>query len=182
MKVNFHQRVLDFVHLLVQNRLRHYTGVATSDFLFDKASSQAIRQSERFKGIFKKDIPSDEELIILLLALVPHLQPAFYTQLVQEFFPEGGDLPEFGGVRGANHRGILPTGETAIFVLAGNQLEKRLKIQALLHHSAWLAQSGSLQLEPVKPGEPAMSGRLVLDDEVIEALTLGKAAPPRFSS
>ncbi|WP_223815852.1 ATP-binding protein [Adhaeribacter rhizoryzae] len=182
MKVNLHQRVLDFVHLLVQNRLRHYTGAATSDFLFDKASSQAILHTERFKAIFKNHIPTDEELIIILLALVPHLQPAFYSHLIQEFFPEGGDFPEFGGVKGLNHRGILPTGETALFVLAGSNLEKRLPIQTLLHHNAWLSQSGILQLEPVKAGEPTMSGRLLLDEEVVELFTLGKVLPPRFSN
>ena len=39
-----------------------------------------------------------------------------------EYLPEGGDFPEFGGVRATNQRGILPTGETAQFILAGHDL------------------------------------------------------------
>jgi hypothetical protein len=180
--VGFQQQLLDFTEIIIQNRMRHYTGLADPVYLYDKATSQAIRQSKIFAGIFRKAPVTDEELVILLLALMPHLQPAFYPNIIQEFFPEGGDFPEFGGVKGTNHRGILPTGETAIFVLAGNHLEKRLKIQALLSHEAWLFQSGIIQLETVKTGEPVMSGRLLLDEEVVEALTLGKVSPPRFSN
>jgi hypothetical protein len=31
------------------------------------------------------------------LALAPHLQPDFFTKLLAEHLPEGGDFPEFGG-------------------------------------------------------------------------------------
>lgn len=52
------------------------------------------------------------EIVILLLALVPHLGPSFFQSTVAPFLPNGGDFPEFGGTKGKNHRGILPTGET----------------------------------------------------------------------
>nr|MBP6828563.1 ATP-binding protein [Saprospiraceae bacterium] len=99
-----------------------------------------------------------------------------------EHLPQGGDFPEFGGVKAANHRGILPTGETAQFILAGDDLEKRLEVQRLLGSEHWLYQKRILWLEPVREGEPAMSGRLVLDAEVVELLTAGVVGKPRFSS
>ncbi|MBK9017673.1 MAG: ATP-binding protein [Saprospiraceae bacterium] len=43
-------------------------------------------------------------------------------------------------------------------------------------------QKNILQLEAVPPGEPVMSGRIVLDPEVVEMLTLGKVNKPRFST
>ena len=58
-----------------------------------------------------------EEYIVLLLALVPHLQPNFLDSIIQQYFPNGGEFPEIGGVKGNNHRGTLPTGETALFIL-----------------------------------------------------------------
>ncbi|MGV3589278.1 MAG: ATP-binding protein [Adhaeribacter sp.] len=167
---------------VVLNRLQQLAIPDKPTFWYEKGTLEAIRKSDRFCKLFKNFSITDEELIILLLTLMPHLSPGFYTSLFEKAFPEGGDFPEFGGVKGTNHRGILPTGETAVFVLAGNRLEKRMKIQALLSHEAWLAQSGTLQLEPVKAGEPVMSGRLLLDDEVVEALTIGKVSPPRFSN
>ena len=126
--------------------------------------------------------PSLEEYVLLLLALVPHVQPSFFSQLLAEHLPEGGDFPEFGGVRGGSHRGLLPTGETAQFVLAGDDLEKRLVVQRLLSNEHWLGRKNILLLEPVREGEPRMSGRLLLDAEVVEQLTTGTISKPRFST
>ena len=126
--------------------------------------------------------PTAAEYVLLLLALVPHVQPSFFSQLLAEHLPEGGDFPEFGGVRGSSHRGLLPTGETAQFVLAGDDLEKRLAVQGLLANEHWLVRQNLLQLEPVREGEPRMSGRLLLDPEVVEQLTTGTSSKPRFST
>ncbi len=126
--------------------------------------------------------PSFEEYVIMLLGLSPHIQPGFLQGVIVEFLPNGGDLPEFGGVKGQNHRDILPTGETALFVLAADDLEKRLEVQQLFSTDHWFYQKNILQLEAVPPGEPVMSGRIVLDPEVVEMLTLGRVSKPRFST
>ena len=125
--------------------------------------------------------PTVEEFTVLMLAIVPQLQPGFFSQLIAEYFPEGGDFPEFGGVKGNNHRGILPTGETAQFILAGDDLEKRLDVQRILGSEHWFAQKRLLWLEPVREGEPIMSGRLIIDPEFVELLTIGSVTKPRFS-
>lgn len=125
--------------------------------------------------------PNIEEFVVLLLTIAPHLQPHFFNQIIAEHLPEGGDFPEFGGVKGSNHRGILPTGETAQFILAGDDLEKRLEIQRILSSEHWFAQKRILWMEPVREGEPMMSGRLVIDPEIIEQLTIGTVSKPRFS-
>jgi len=125
--------------------------------------------------------PGFEEFTVLMLALAPHLQPHFFNKLIAEHLPEGGDFPEFGGIKRGNHRGILPTGETAQFMLAGDNLGKRLEIQRILAGEHWFAQKRILWLERVAEGEPAMSGRLLLDSEIVELLTLGAVGKPRFS-
>lgn len=126
--------------------------------------------------------PDSTEKIMLLLSLAPHLQPNFFNQIMTEHLPEGGDFPEFGGIKTGNHRGIIPTGETALFILAGNDLEKRLEIQQLFSSEHWFAKKHILWLEPVKEGEPAMSGKIVIDPEIIELLTTGTVSKPRFST
>ena len=125
---------------------------------------------------------SFEEIILLLLAFVPHLQPNFFDTILSEHFPKGGDFPEFGGVRGTNHRGILPTGETALFILAGNDLEKRLALFDLFSSDHFFAKENILHLEEVKSGEPRMSGRLILDAEYLELFTMGKISAPQYGS
>src|SRR6266404_6565475 len=125
--------------------------------------------------------PSSEEFTVLMLALAPHLRPGFLSTLIAAHLPDGGDFPEFGGVKGTSHRGVLPTGETAQFVLAGDDLEKRLAVQRSLSSEHWFSQKHILWLEPVRAGEPAMSGRLVLDPEIVEEITVGKVSRPAFS-
>jgi len=137
---------------------------------------------ESWLGAFiSKHSPSAEEFTVLMLALAPHLLPDFLGKLVSVHFPDGGDFPQFGGVKGDNHRGILPTGETAQFVLAGDDVEGRLAVQRLLSSDHWLYRKRILWLERVREGEPAMSGRLIVDPEIVEEITIGKVARPAFT-
>jgi AAA+ superfamily predicted ATPase len=130
----------------------------------------------------RRENPTSLEFAMLMLALAPHLRPGLLGKLVAEHLPEGGEFPEFGGVKGTSHRGILPTGETAQFVLGGDDLERRLAVQRMLGSEHWFARKHILWLEPVREGEPVMSGRLVLDPEVVEQLTTGKVSRPAFNA
>jgi AAA+ superfamily predicted ATPase len=128
-----------------------------------------------------KNEPGFEEFVIFMLAVIPHIEPNFFNKLISGYLPEGGDFPEFGGVKATNHRSIMPTGETAQFILGGDDLEKRIEVQQILSSEHWFARKHILWLEPVREGEPLMSGRLILDPEIIELLTVGKVSKPRFS-
>jgi len=124
---------------------------------------------------------SEDEKLIVLLSLAPHLQPAFYDRIIQDFLPNGGDIIEMGGVKNAgNHRGFLPTGETALFIIAGDDIEKRMEVQRLLMGESQLVKQGVIYLEAVKEGEPPMSGRLVMTPEWLSRLLLGKEQRPVF--
>ncbi|MEJ7679331.1 MAG: ATP-binding protein [Segetibacter sp.] len=124
---------------------------------------------------------SDAEGVILFLALVPHCDPGFYNCIINDYLPEGGEFAEFGGIRGTNHRGIIPTGETAQFVLAGKNLKERLEIQDLFSTDHNFYRKRILWLEPSREGEPKMSGRIILSNEVVEMLTSEKPSKPDFS-
>lgn len=123
-----------------------------------------------------------EETTILMLTLVPYIQPSFFDELIKEAMPQGGDFPEFGGVRGTNHRGMLPTGETAQYVLAGNDMEKRIAIQYYFSKNHIFYREGILSLEALKEGEPLMSGKLILSSEWVDYLLFGKRPLPEFSA
>ena len=135
-----------------------------------------------FALFIERHRPGFEEYIVLLLALAPNVHPTFLSDTVSSCLPEGGDFPAFGGMRAGAHRGVLPTGETAQFILAGDDLVSRLEVQRMFGGGHWFARQRILSLEPVAAGEPAMSGRLILAPEVLELLTIGEVAKPRFSS
>lgn len=122
-----------------------------------------------------------EEYCILILALAPHLQPNFIENIIQQHMPQGGEFVEMGGVKGSNYRGMLPTGETAQFILAGNDFQKRIYIQQLLQSESVLIKENVLLLEHVKQGEPVMSGRIIIEEEWLQKILYGKASAPKFS-
>ena len=84
--------------------------------------------------------------LILLMALVPHIKPDFYDRLITSQLPQNGDYPQIGGWRGTIHRGFLPTGETVLFILAGDNLSDRLEVQALFQEES-MKQMPSLASE-----------------------------------
>ncbi|MCI5130453.1 MAG: ATP-binding protein, partial [Candidatus Electrothrix sp. EH2] len=172
------QLALDWLQAVISARLRLHLGQSET---FEMSPLNFSGEPSSLSAFLEHYDPTFEEFTLLLLALAPHLYPNFFGQIIAEHLPEGGDFPEFGGVKATNHRGILPTGETALFVLAGDNLEQRLAVQQLLSPDHWFAQHHILRLEAVREGEPAMSGRLILDAEIMDLLTLGTVSRPRFS-
>lgn len=122
------------------------------------------------------------EIVVLLLSIVPHILPDFLNKIVFSHFPNGGDFPEFGGVKGKNHRGMLPTGETVLYILAGNDMEKRIEVSLLFEEDHLFARKNILYLDAVERGEPRMSGKLVLEDDYIDLFTIGKISKPKLSA
>ncbi len=124
---------------------------------------------------------SKQELLVLLMALMPHVRPDFFDACVQKHLPAAGDFPELGGTRGKNFRGFLPTGETALFLLAGTDLARHLHFQSIFSAEHLFARQSVLWLEDVPAGEPTMSGRIILSPEYLELFTTGKVSHPRLS-
>src|SRR5262249_54652717 len=122
-----------------------------------------------------------DEITLLLLSLTPHVYPSFFERTIQEFLPQGGEFPEFGGMRSGNHRGLIPTGETALFILAGNNIDERLALQQYFGNEHIFSKLNVLALEEVKEGEPMLSGRLILSNEWLEKFLTGTTSKPKFS-
>lgn len=124
---------------------------------------------------------TDQETVILLLALAPHVIPNYWDSIMQQL-PQSGDYPELGGIKGKDHRVTLPTGETVLFLLAGDDLAKRFEVQKLLKGDHFFARRRILFLESVKMSAPFMSGLLLLEREYIELFTQGYLSLPKLSS
>lgn len=120
-----------------------------------------------------------DEFVAIAVGLVPHVQPAFFDDIIIEFLPQGGDFPLIGGVKGTNQRNLLPTGETVLFLLAGSDMARRLEVQRLFGSEHFFSKGKMLSLEDLKPGEPIAGGRLILDTEYVDLFTLGYVTPPR---
>lgn len=164
---------------LIYHRLEHYLGKRDDAPSIDTYAWKPRGKNSFFELARSYDLNFEEQLL-LLIALAPHVNPEFFTSLIQHFLPQGGDLPLFGAAKGKNHRGIIPTGETGQFILAGQKLDKRIKVQKIFKKSS-LFEEGILSLEAVPVGEPAMSGKLLIAPEYVDLLLTGTISTPSFS-
>jgi hypothetical protein len=123
---------------------------------------------------------STAERAVLLLALAPHLRPQLLDVLwVRDESTQRG-FSEFGGVQGPAQGAFLPTGETAAFLLAGDDLVTRLAATALLAPDQKLARLGAVQLSPAAPHEPVLAGALTVSRRFLGLVLRGREASPEF--
>ncbi len=174
-------RSLVFLEDLIQRRFSNFLGKdPVPEFAYPEL--QIAPDDSPLYHFLIQDRVNIEEYTILLLALVPHVQPNFLDAIVQKFLPDGGDFPEIGGVKGENYRGMIPTGETAQFIFAGMDISNRLRLTFYFSAEHFFYRQNVLSLERVKEGEPRMSGKIILSQDFIDLFTLGKVTPPAFSS
>jgi hypothetical protein len=171
---------LKFLQEVIEKRLQHY--FAPEPTVFNMETVTLPKASPAPLSTFiRQHRLTTAEIIVLLVALAPHLSPVFFDTLINHYIPGKGDFPQLGGLRGQNYRGFMPTGETVLFLLAGNDLEKRLTCQQLFDPDRLFDKMGVLWLEEVAAGEPRMSGKLILSPEYLELFTSGKVSYPRLS-
>jgi hypothetical protein len=120
------------------------------------------------------------ERVVFILSLVPYLKP----QLLDVFFTKNAsnnrDFTEFGGRNGHAYSGFLPTGQTALFVLAGDDLKNRLMFSYLFEADHFFTRHDILTLESTNSNEPYLNGFLALSREVIDLVTTGMVRKPVF--
>ncbi len=173
--------ILEFVYLqeLIQYRLDTYFNTENDTVAPEMPhfNEWSLSVPEMFKNANLIDL----EKITILLALCPHVYSNLLDSIIQNKLSATGDFPQLGGIRGKNFRGFLPTGETALFILAGDDLEKRKEVQEFFNPDHFFAKHRILWLEEPPEGEPKMSGKIVFSQEYVELLVLGKATKPAFS-
>jgi DNA polymerase III delta prime subunit len=124
---------------------------------------------------------SHAERFILILSLVPHLQPQLLDMLLMKNSETGQPFTQLGGQRTAQGN-YLPTGETAVFILAGNDLAERYKLLQMFDSNHFFATQNILQLQRVGLNESRLSGTLTPTVEYQTLLTTGEQFKPDYTA
>jgi hypothetical protein len=118
---------------------------------------------------------------VLVLALIPHVQP----QILDIFFAKNSHFDrgytEFGGIKGNYFGGFIPTGETAMFMLAANDLYQRQQFMRLFEEDHIFAREHILWLDNPHASEPFLSGVLTLSEDMVDMFCSGKLRKPKFN-
>jgi len=168
-----------YMRSLIQYRLKQY--FQTDDQRNPPVIPEIATWSLHIPKSFLESQLDDAEKVLLLLTICPHVYGDLFDHVIQENLPREGDFPQLGGTRGKSFRGFLPTGETALFLLAAASSQKRKEIQKLFDPDSFLPRNRILWLEEVPEGEPRLSGRIIMSQEYVDLLTRGKITRPAFS-
>jgi len=118
------------------------------------------------------------ERLVLVLALAPYVAPAMLDPFLLQNQATGRRFTEFGGLAGQSHAGFLPTAETAMFLLAGDDRLLRVELESLFARDHPLVRRGILVLDQKHPEEPPLSQALRLSAPGLHQLLRGEAYAP----
>lgn len=177
------EREIAWFDAVLQARIcLHFKQPCEVDEVQDIAAPELAGDPSPYGQLVHQHALGFNERLVLLLALMPHLRPALLDTLFvrNKNFDRG--FTEFGGWKGRAHGGFLPTCETAAFIVAGEDLGRRLEVMKLLDESHRLRKQGILRIEHEAPGEPFLSAALVVGSEYLAWVTTGERHKPDFSS
>ena len=146
------------------------------------APPDLARSDSPYASLLRHYQVSLAERAVLVLALVPHLRP----RLLDVFFTRNQtfDKPftEFGGQRDPHSGAFWPTGETLVFLLAGDDLAARLALAGLFERDHWLARHDVLRLGLADTDLPLLQRTLQLAPDALGLITRGQAPRPALSA
>jgi hypothetical protein len=129
-----------------------------------------------YNSFLQKYNLNTEERLLLILALVPHICPD-----TLDVFKTQGSIPSsFGGVIGKS-RAFLPTGETFMFIVAGDVIAARVQLLKLFSKDHLFFRENFLTLQSADKGEPEMNGLLSASRDLLDLLLQGHITKPGLS-
>jgi hypothetical protein len=158
---------LDWLGKVFANRLKAHFG-GHEHVQHEQPLDVEDHFADEYANFVQEQNLSVEERLLLILALAPHIRPAFLDEIIAANVSQSGDFPQIGGARGKHFRGFIPTGETFLFLLAGTNALARIEAKKWLHSDTLLYKMKVIYLESVPAGEPISSGKITVDAGEIE--------------
>ncbi|WP_114750555.1 ATP-binding protein [Pleomorphovibrio marinus] len=171
--------IIQFLQEVLKSRLDFEFG-KTATLQKPQATIRWNLQEPIGKWLSEQDL-SKPELVLLCLSLTPYIKPGFLHSEIAKYLSSGGDFPAFGGIKSNHHRGIIPTGETFLYLLGGEDPVARNKYLKVMMESVLLCQ-GILEIGETQRVEPFYAGPLMVAEEFAEKMLLGKVSKPKLST
>ncbi len=173
---------INFLSEVFLQRLKnHFAQENKALKLGDVMKIVSARDDSEISTFIRSQKMSAEEILVMLLAIAPHVRPAFFDSIIEQNLTQSGEFPQLGGIRGKQFRGFLPSGETALFLLAGDELHKRFEYSRLFSSDHYFAQKNLIWLNETEPAEPPLSGKLEISRDYLELFIQGKISRPRMT-
>ncbi len=176
-------RELEWLKTVLRTRSDLNTGKANGINTIVDIPPPVLNGSESgYAQMIKEHDFSFVERFLIILASAPHLKPELLDVFLQKNKVTNQLYSEFGGRVSPQSNSFIPTGETAMFVLAGDDLSKRFELLQAFEADHVFARQEILRLEAAQDGESELSGHLSISREVLDKITTGTIRKPTFSS
>ena len=163
-------------------RMEHYFKQVENPAAFDTLQIPDLtHDGSEYAAIVNRYQLNFAERIVLILAIIPHVKPQALDILFvrNQNFDRG--YTEFGGIKGQEHSGFLPTCETAAFILAGDDIKQRFAVAQLFKSPHCFVEQRLLKLERTHTNEPFMASSLLISDEYLQRFTSGETEKLDYS-
>ncbi|MCB0374559.1 MAG: ATP-binding protein [Sinomicrobium sp.] len=134
-----------------------------------------------YAGFIHKYKLNAAERLALILGLAPHLKPGILDILSSKNQEYDRRFSEFGGLFIEGHSGLLPTAETVLFILAGDDVAKRMHYQYLFRPDHVLTRTQVIFRNARKKGAPRLSGVWMVAHEYVDYLISGQPYEAEYS-
>ncbi len=139
--------------------------------------------SDTWYGTFiKKYGFSPSERIVLMLALASEVRPQLLDILFSKNKMYNRGFTEFGGVVDNRHAGFIPTIQTALFILAGDDLVSQFSASTFFDRHHPFRRQAILDLDTSNKYEPFTSSPLRLSRDTFSYFTTGQDSETEFST
>lgn len=176
-KINIFEAEFDWLFQVIEQRLNSYFHGKP---LERAAAPPAFDRQNAYHRFVREAGLSDDDRVVLLLAMAPHVRP----QMLDVFFTQNKEtqrgFAEFGGLQGKAHSGFLPTVETALFILAGQDLDKRFELMPLFDPEHAFYREKVLRLTEVETDEPPGARRIDVGEDFLHRSLYGRPLNPQF--
>ena len=169
------ERELAWIDRLIQDRISSYFH---KEELADDTREFKLEESYYSKFIKKHEL-SFEEQKVLALALVTHLSPDTLDIFLTKNKLYDSAFTEFGGVTNENYNAFVPTIQTALFLLTGENKEAYLKALELFSSSNNLYRKGILTLDEKE--SILIHNKLTVSPSSLSLLLYGKELSHEYS-
>jgi hypothetical protein len=180
---NMLEQELNWVSDMIHTRLKLYFG-QECDY---KSVSEIVppdlsRSISPYAEFIRHNQFNVEERFILALSMVPHIRP----QLLDVFWTKNTEIDrgftEFGGWKGQTHSGFIPTGETAVFIMCGDDLQARLNVMLYFDGDHKFNTQQILRLGAIGFDEPRLSGALHIQADLLHKIISGVVRKPSYGA
>lgn len=167
---------------ILERRFKLHGEAAEGDPLGDLAPPRLPDAEAPYADVVRRFGMGPAERLLLILGFIPNVKPDHLDPFFILNPSTHRRFTEFGGLTGLAHGGFVPTGETAMFILAGDDIGARLRFHHLFSPEHYLYAHNILRLDPRQaPEEPPLASTLLVTPEYRERLTTGRPYHPPFS-